>query len=35
MATLRSLTINALRLEGIWSVTEGIAAMAHDIKGLL
>ena len=35
LATLRSLAINALRLEGIWSITEGIAAMAHDIKGLL
>ena len=35
LATLRSLAINALRLDGIWSVTEGIAALAHDIKGLL
>ena len=35
LAMLRSLAINALRLEGIWSITEGIAAMAHDIKGLL
>jgi hypothetical protein len=35
LATLRSLAINALRLEGIWSITEGIAALAHDIKGLL
>ncbi|MFM7312840.1 MAG: ISAs1 family transposase [Cyanobium sp.] len=35
LATLRSLAINALRLEGIRSITEGIAAMAHDIKGLL
>ena len=35
LATLRSLAINALRLDGIWSITEGIAAMAHDIKGLL
>ena len=34
-ATLRSLAINALRLEGIKSITEGIAALAHDIKGLL
>ena len=33
--TLRSLAINALRLDGIWSITEGIAALAHDIKGLL
>ena len=29
------MAINALRLEGIWSITEGIAALAHDIKGLL
>jgi hypothetical protein len=35
LATLRSLAINALRLEGIWSITEGIAALAHDIAGLL
>ena len=35
VATLRSMAINALRLEGIWSITEGIAALAHDIKGLL
>jgi hypothetical protein len=30
-----SLAINALRLYGIWSSTEGIAALAHDIKDLL
>jgi hypothetical protein len=35
LATLLSLAINALRLDGIWSITEGIAALAHDIKGLL
>jgi hypothetical protein len=35
LATLRSLAINVLRLDGIWSITEGIAALAHDIKGLL
>ncbi len=35
LAMLRSMAINALRLNGIWSVTEGIAALAHDIKGLL
>lgn len=35
LATLRSLAINALRLEGIRSITEGIAALAHDIRGLL
>ena len=35
LATLRSLAINALRLDGFWSITEGIAALAHDIEGLL
>jgi hypothetical protein len=35
LATLPSLAINALRLDGIWSITEGIAALAHDIMGLL
>jgi len=35
LATPRSLAINALRLDGIWSITEGIAALAHSIKGLL
>ena len=35
LATLRSLAINALRLDGIWSMTEGIDGLAHDIKGLL
>jgi hypothetical protein len=35
LATLRSLAINARRLDGIWSITEGIAALAHDIQGLL
>jgi len=35
LATLRSLAINDLRLEGIWSITVGIAALAHDIEGLL
>jgi hypothetical protein len=35
LATLRSLAINALRLDGIWSMTEGIAALSHDVKGLL
>jgi hypothetical protein len=33
--TLRSLAMNALRLDGFWSITEGLAALAHDIKGLL
>ena len=35
IAMLRTMAINSLRLNGIWSVTEGIAALAHDIKGLL
>ena len=35
MATLRSLAMNALRLDGYWSITEGLAALAHDIRGLL
>ena len=35
MATLRSLAMNALRLDGFWSITEGMAALAHDIRGLL
>jgi predicted transposase YbfD/YdcC len=33
LATLRSLAMNALRLDGNWSITEGIAALAHDIRG--
>jgi hypothetical protein len=35
MATLRSLAMNALRLDGFWSITEGLAALSHDIRGLL
>ena len=35
MATLRSLAMNALRLNDFWSITEGMAALAHDISGLL
>lgn len=35
LATLRSLAINAMRLDEIWPIIEGIAALAHDIKGLL
>ena len=35
MATLRSLAMNPLRVEGYWSITEGLAALAHDIRGLL
>ena len=35
LATLRSLAMNALRLADFWSITEGLAALAHDIPGLL
>jgi hypothetical protein len=35
MATLHSLDMNPLRLEGFWSITEGLAALTHDIRGLL
>lgn len=35
LAMLRSLFINAMRLDEIWPIIEGIAALAHDIKGLL
>jgi predicted transposase YbfD/YdcC len=35
LATLRSMAINSLRLDGIWSVAVGIAELAHDIRGLL
>ncbi len=35
LATLRSLAMNALRLDDFWSITEGVAALAHDIRGLL
>ena len=35
LATLRSPAINALPLDGFRSITEGIAALAHDIRGLL
>jgi hypothetical protein len=24
-----------LRLDGFWSITEGLAALSHDIRGLL
>ncbi|MFN9944256.1 MAG: hypothetical protein ACK56I_32780, partial [bacterium] len=27
--------MNALRLEGFWSITEGLAALSHEIRGLL
>ena len=35
LATLRSLAMNVLRVDGFWSITEGLAALAHDIPGLL
>ena len=35
MATLRSLAMDALRLDGFWSITKGMAALSHDIRGLL
>jgi hypothetical protein len=35
MATLRILAMNALRLDGFWSITEGLAVLSHDIRGLL
>jgi hypothetical protein len=35
MATLRSLAMNALRLDGFWSITEDLTSLAHDIRGLL
>ena len=30
-----SLAINALRLDGIWSIAEHIDGQAHDISGML
>ena len=35
MATLGSLAMNVLRLDGFWSISEGLAALTHDIRGLL
>ena len=35
LSTLRSLTMNALQLDGFWSITEGLTALAHAIPGLL
>jgi hypothetical protein len=35
LAMLSSLAINVLQLDGIWLITEGIAALAHGINGLL
>ena len=34
MATLRSLAKNALRLDGFWSITGGLAGLGHDIRGM-
>ncbi|MFN7900118.1 MAG: hypothetical protein ACK5N0_10730 [Synechococcaceae cyanobacterium] len=33
IATLRSVAMKALGLGGFWSITEALAALAHDIKG--
>jgi hypothetical protein len=27
--------MNAMRLDGFWSITEGLAALAQEIRGLL
>ena len=35
LATLKSMAMNALRLDGFWSTSEGLAALSQDIKGLL
>jgi hypothetical protein len=35
LTTHRSMAMNALRLDGFWSITEGLAALAHVIRGLL
>ena len=35
LATHLSLAMNALRLDGYWSITEGLADLAHDIRRLL
>ena len=35
MVTLLSLAMNDLRIDGFWSITEGLAALANDIPGLL
>ena len=35
MAKLRSLAMNAPRLDGYWSITKGLAGLSHAIKGLL
>ncbi|MEB3270341.1 MAG: hypothetical protein VKJ44_01660 [Synechococcus sp.] len=35
LATLRSLAMNALRLDSFWSIADGLAAPGHNIRGLL
>jgi predicted transposase YbfD/YdcC len=35
LASLRSMAMDALRPEGFWSITEGLAALSHDIRELL
>lgn len=35
LATLRTMGLNALRLVGMTSIAEGIAAVAHDIVAML
>jgi hypothetical protein len=35
LAKLRSVAMNALRLAGFWLITEGLAALARDIPGML
>jgi hypothetical protein len=35
LSILRSMAMNALRLDGFWSIAEGRAALSHDITGLL
>jgi hypothetical protein len=35
LATIRNMAMNALRLDGFWSIAEGLAALSHDITGLL
>jgi hypothetical protein len=35
MATLHSLSMNALRLDGIWTITDGLPAVFNDNRELL
>jgi len=34
LSTLRSLAMNALHLDGFWSISKRLAALAHAISGL-